>query len=50
VRARIDGEKAFEEARYPLGSRIRAIAEAPDGSLYVLEDGKAGRLLRLSRK
>jgi aldose sugar dehydrogenase len=50
VRVRIDGEKASEEARYPLGNRIRAITEAPDGSLYVLEDGKDGRLLRLSRK
>ena len=50
VRVRIDGEKAVEEARYLLGKRIREIREAPDGSLYVLEDGKGGRLLRLSRK
>lgn len=50
VRVRIDGEKASEQARYPLGNRIREIREAPDGSLYVLEDGKGGRLLRLSRK
>ncbi len=50
VRVRIDGEKAIEEARYPLGNRIREIREAPDGSLYLLEDGKCGRLLRLSRK
>jgi glucose/arabinose dehydrogenase len=50
VRVRIEGEQAFEEARYPLGNRIREIREAADGSLYVLEDGKGGRLLRLSRK
>jgi glucose/arabinose dehydrogenase len=50
VRVRIDGEKAVEEARYPLGNRIRAITEAADGSLMVLEDGEGGRLLRLSRK
>ena len=50
VRVRIEGEKAVEEARYPLGKRVREIREAPDGSLYVLEDGKGGRLLRLSRK
>lgn len=49
VRVRIDGEKASEQARYPLGKRIRAIHEAPDGSLYVLEDGEGGRLLRLSK-
>lgn len=50
VRVRIDGEKAFEEARYPLGRRIRAIREDPDGALLVLKDGVGGRLLRLSRK
>lgn len=50
VRVQIEGEKASEEARYPLGGRIRAIAEAADGSLYLLEDGEGGRLLRLSRK
>ncbi|MFM5884981.1 MAG: PQQ-dependent sugar dehydrogenase [Novosphingobium sp.] len=50
VRVQIDGEKGIEEARYPLGKRIREIREAPDGALYVLEDGKGGRLLRLSKK
>lgn len=50
VRVRIDGEKAIEEARYPMGKRIREIAEAPDGSLLLLEDGDDARLLRLSRK
>lgn len=50
VRVRIAGETASEQARYPLGKRIRAITEAPDGSLLVLEDGTGGRLLRLSRK
>jgi len=50
IRVRIDGEKGIEEARYPQGKRIRALAEAPDGSLYLLEDGPDGRLLRLSRQ
>ena len=50
VRVKIDGEKAREEARYPLGHRIREIREAPDGSLLLLEDGKGGRLLQLTRK
>lgn len=49
VRVRIDGDAAVEMARYPLNRRIRAIAEAPDGSLLVLEDGKDARLLRLTR-
>ncbi|MFM5953830.1 MAG: PQQ-dependent sugar dehydrogenase [Novosphingobium sp.] len=50
VRVRIDGDKAVEEARYPLGNRIRAVTQADDGSLLVLEDGPGARLLRLTRK
>lgn len=50
VRVRIDGDKGQEEARYPLGKRIRAVAQAADGSLLVLEDGPGARLLRLTRK
>lgn len=48
VRVGITGEKAHERARYPLGNRIRAIAEHPDGSIWVLEDGDNARLLRLT--
>lgn len=51
VRVRIDGRSATEEVRYPLGNRIREIEQAPDGTLWVLEDGKepgAGRLLKLT--
>lgn len=48
VRVATEGTKAREVARYDLGERIRAIAEAGDGALYVLEDGDGGRLLRLS--
>jgi len=50
VRVRIDGEQAVEVARYPLNARIRGLAEAADGSLWVLEDerrGSSGRLLKL---
>ena len=50
VRVRIDGEQAVEVARYPLNARIRGLAEAADGSLWVLEDerrGSPGRLLKL---
>ncbi len=50
VRVKIDGERATEQARYPLGNRIREITQAADGALLVLEDGEGGRLLRLSRK
>ena len=50
VRVKIDGKRGVEQARYSLGKRIREIREAPDGSLLLLEDGKGGRLLRLTRK
>jgi glucose/arabinose dehydrogenase len=47
VRVAIDGEKAREVARYPMDKRIREVVEGPDGALWLLEDGKGGRLLEL---
>jgi glucose/arabinose dehydrogenase len=48
VRVSLDGDKGTEEARYDMGHRIRGLAEAADGSLYVIEDAKGGRLLHLT--
>lgn len=48
VRVTVDGTKVTEAGRYPLDKRIRDVAEANDGSLLVIEDGKEGRLLRLT--
>ncbi len=51
VRLGIDGTAARELGRYPTQHRIRSIAQAPDGSIWVVEDGKglsASRLLRLT--
>jgi glucose/arabinose dehydrogenase len=48
VRVRVTFETATEVQRLPLGHRIRAIAEASDGALWVLEDAPSGRLLRLT--
>lgn len=53
IRVELDGEVAREVARYEMGARIRCVAEAPDGELWVLEDERgdsAGRLLRLTPK
>ena len=50
IRVAIDGNSAREVARYPMGARIRAVDQGPDGSIYLLEDGgrdSQGRLLRL---
>ena len=45
----LDGESAIEAGRYELaGNRLRALAEGPDGALWVMEDGKDGQLLKLS--
>ncbi|HEY6545260.1 MAG TPA: PQQ-dependent sugar dehydrogenase [Dokdonella sp.] len=48
VRVEFSGETAREAARYDMGKRIRAVKQAPDGSLHLLEDGASGRLLRLT--
>ncbi len=50
VRVRMDAATgtATEEARYRFPLRLRDLAEAPDGSLWVVEDGPRGRLLRVT--
>jgi glucose/arabinose dehydrogenase len=53
VRIEFDGESAREAERFDMGRRIRAVEEGPDGALWLLEDGRAGRggqgyLLRLT--
>jgi glucose/arabinose dehydrogenase len=50
VRVSLEGEKAREVARYPSRARLRAIAEGPDGAIWLAEDGKAGRLLKLTAR
>jgi glucose/arabinose dehydrogenase len=47
VRVAIDGTKATEAARYPMGKRLREIVEGPDGAIWIAEDGPNGRLLEL---
>lgn len=44
VRVKIDGGKATELERIDFGNRIREIEQAPDGTLYVLEDGEGAKL------
>ncbi|HSG33237.1 MAG TPA: PQQ-dependent sugar dehydrogenase, partial [Sphingomonadaceae bacterium] len=48
VRVSFDGEKATEEARYPMGTRLREIEQGPDGAIWVLADGADGRLMKLT--
>ena len=48
IRVAINGTTAREAERWDMGQRIREVEQGPDGSIYLLEDGKSGRLLRLS--
>ncbi|MFX0539078.1 PQQ-dependent sugar dehydrogenase [Ornithinimicrobium sp. Y1847] len=47
VRVDLDGQDAEVADQWDMGSRIRAVDEAPDGSIWILEDGAGGRLLEL---
>jgi glucose/arabinose dehydrogenase len=47
IRVRVTGSGASEQARIALGRRIREVEQAPDGAIWVLEDGAGARLLRL---
>lgn len=48
VRVQLDGTNAAKADQWPMGARIREVEQGPDGAIYVLEDGKSGRLLRLT--
>jgi aldose sugar dehydrogenase len=53
VRVKISGETATKADQFPMNARIREVEQAPDGSIWILEDGEggsAGRLLRLTPK
>ena len=44
------GDNAREAERYDMGARIREVEQGPDGAVWVLEDGKNGKLLKLTPK
>lgn len=48
VRVEISGESAREAERYSFGRRIRGVRESADGTVWVIEDGPGGRLLKLT--
>jgi aldose sugar dehydrogenase len=50
IRVDLNGTNATKGDQWDMRARIREVEEAPDGSIYVLEDGKGGsqgRLLKL---
>ncbi len=48
IRIRIKGDQADEIERFAMGKRIREVEQGPEGAIWVLEDKKGGRLLRLT--
>jgi glucose/arabinose dehydrogenase len=44
------GGQPDEADRWDMGARIRDVAVAPDGAVWVIEDDDPGRLLRLTPK
>ena len=47
IRVDINGDKAKEAERFSWGKRIREVEQSADGSIWVLEDQKNGRLIQL---
>ena len=47
LRVDIDGDTARKADQWDMGQRIRAVDQGPNGTVYLLEDGPGGRLLRL---
>jgi len=48
VIVQVNGRTATEIDRVPMNARIRDVRQAPDGSIWALEDSPTGRLLRLT--
>ena len=48
VRVELNGESAREVERFDMGRRMRAIAQGPEGAIWMLEDRRGGRLLKLT--
>jgi glucose/arabinose dehydrogenase len=48
VRVRITNGTPVERQRISLGARTRDVAQAPDGSLWIITDGPAGQLYKLT--
>lgn len=48
IRVEFDGDHAREAQRVAMGKRIRAVEQGPEGAIWLLEDGRRGRLLKLT--
>lgn len=50
VRIQLDGKTAKKADQWDMGMRIRDVAQAPDGAIWLIEDGEQGQLMRLTPK
>ncbi|MCL8251741.1 PQQ-dependent sugar dehydrogenase [Aeromicrobium fastidiosum] len=48
VHVDLEGTTAGDDELFEMGERIRAVEQAPDGAIWLLEDEGSGRLLRLT--
>lgn len=48
IRVHLDGTNASKADQWPMGNRIREVEQGPDGAIWLLEDGRRGRLLKLT--
>ena len=48
IRIALDGTSARKADQWDMGERIREVEQGHDGSIYLLEDKKGGRLLKLT--
>ena len=48
VRMKLAGGKTQEVERFAMGNRIREVEQGPEGAIWVLEDKRGGRLVRLT--
>jgi glucose/arabinose dehydrogenase len=48
IRVDIDGDNAKKADEWPMGARLRGIAQGPDGAIYILQDGAGAKLRRLT--
>lgn len=48
TRLELSGERVTGEEKWSMGARIRDVAQAPDGSIWLITDEGNGKILRLS--
>lgn len=48
IRVQVSGTDAVKADHWPMGERIRAVEQAPDGTIWLAEDLPGGRLLQLT--